>query len=65
MAMIVSAVELGTGSSDGLSDDSAVTCVASATFAVTSESRNALVVLPRTLTLTAAPAPDVPAGRPR
>ena len=29
----MSAVELGIGSCDGLSDDSAVTCVASATFA--------------------------------
>ena len=45
------------GSCDGLSDDSAVIWVRSATFACTFESRNALVGLVSTLTSTAAPAP--------
>ena len=61
VAMSVSAVLFGIGSCDGLSDDSAVIWVASATFACTLESRNALVGLERTLTLTAAPAPVFPA----
>ena len=55
-ATIPSEGELGMGSCDGAREDSAVICVAPATFACTFMSRYAFVGLVMMLTLTAPPA---------